>query len=221
MILFRAAPPSSYARMHFVGVASLGFSRVLLIVNELFGSTKTPKISRVDLCVDIPGLPVEFFRDGMTVERVRTVGFIRSPGATTLRYGSPSSRSYYIVCHKNWKAPKNEAGPPLTRIERRFRGKACPVITVERMELLRSYDPFEKVSLQAGSVSRRDAETGRALVNALALDRIRELGWSRQEAIQRGGLTVKRLLDRTAGGETDLPDLGRLYRTSVARWLDS
>ena len=149
-IVYRAVPPSKYVRLHFVGVASLGHSKVQAMVHDLFGSTPTPKISRIDLCVDFPGLTVEFFRDRMTVEGTKTVGFIRSPRATTLRYGSPSSRSHYVVYPRNWKVPKNEAGPPLTRIERRFRGKACPVRSVERLELLRSFDPFKKVRLEPG-----------------------------------------------------------------------
>ena len=177
----------------------------LLRIAELFGTDITKaRVQRLDLAIDVPEVPVAWFRDHVTVQYKRTLKEHICQKATadlqeSLSYGRRPNQ--IVIYDKQLQAESVHGisiGGTLTRVERRYGGKGLPKHLRDVGTLLESVvreKPFEIVRIR----------TGNATLSLTALD-----GLTAEELVSQAGYNVLR-------SQLSAPDLNQRLGHNRAR----
>jgi len=197
------------------------------------------RLARLDFAVDIPGIPVQWFRNHMCVPRKRQIKVMgineETPGdggrTTYFGGGADLIRLYDKETELRSKSfqPADAKGPDLTRIERQLRSGRIPREMTTLRDLnsnAEDFNPFASVVLLPGGKAQLNPRLyplRRYLegigLRQLVLDNDLQRVWNVLSACSRGNARrkLRQLSDFLPAGSLDfqVPDLFALYLRSL------
>jgi|GEM_PF-5738682 len=174
------------------------------------------KISRLDLCVDVYGYPLEYFKDCCNIKHKRHQEVYVS-SSKSLVYGKPPQR---ITIYERDKRDPSLKDQVVTRVESQCRGDKLPIHRLGQAEQLINHNPFEKIYFLQTDYNYTEIKNRREAKNFAYLKRLVE---------QYGINDARRIINKDGHFARDYekflirvnePDLFALYQTSIKKLLD-
>jgi len=214
-------------KIELIGVARLGLPRTAEIVEKIFPDLTRVTIYRIDLCVDILGIPPWYFVANTQFRGRQNFALYRSRGAVSfyLQFSSQRKLLFYdrlrlLRKQKHPLAVIFTAEDELTRIEVQMMGGAVPFKRFVDISRYAEIDVLKGLRF----ANLRINEDGLTPVKLLALYGLRWL-------VRRQGLQATSRMFPSATWkalqknylmhmrESEIPPIRRLMRDAVRRWL--
>jgi hypothetical protein len=214
-------------KIELIGVARLGLPRTEEIVEKIFPDLTRVTIYRIDLCVDILGIPPWFFVANTQFRGRQNFALYRSRGAVSfyLQFSSQRKLLFYdrlrlLRKQKHPLAAMFTAEDEITRIEVQLMGAAVPFKRFVDISRYAELDLLKGVRF----AKLRINEDGLTPVKLLALYGLRWL-------VRRQGLQATSRMFTSATWKalqktylthmqkSQIPPIRRLMRDAVRRWL--
>jgi len=236
-----------FTRNHKLGilrVAERSFEQIMTTIQQVFECDPLNlRLARIDFAVDVPGIPVKWFRNHMCVPRKRRVRVFglkpesKDDNSETIYFGSGADlvRVYDKVAEakaKHRQLPPGE-NTVLTRVERQCRSGRIPRVLTTLADLMHNattFNPFATVLLLSGGRCEPNIDdyllrtylegTGfRQLVIDYGLQQVRNMFGSRSRG--NASRKIRQLRDFLPPDPEglQLPDLFSLYVRSLNRQL--
>jgi hypothetical protein len=243
-ILHRSCRFNGSHKVAVLETAKMSLREMVVVIGSVFECDPwDSRVARLDLAVDVPGIPVHWFRKHMCVPRKRQIKVIgvkeesseEGDGTTYFGRGADLFRVYDKEAELRSRScqPADADGRALTRIERQFRSGRIP----SEMRTLRDlnsnaadFNPFASVVLLPGGKAQLDPRAyplRRYLegigLRQLVLDNDLQSVWNIVSARSRGNARrkLRQLSDFLPPDSPDfqVPDLFELYLRSLHRQL--
>jgi hypothetical protein len=214
-------------KIQFEDVAHLGLSRVWSIAKKIFGSLRHVKIYRVDLSVDINGIPLRDLALYCRLARVHNCRIERSGAVFSyyLRYTKNHKLLFYDkVAQLRAKYPalaeRFRRGQELTRVEVQLRSSALPYKYFSEIEKYKDLDLLSTISFWEWERKRADLKPIEALAADGLLGKINECGL--QMAMKAYSSPTAASLQKkffVRAPRAKFPDLNELLKRSIRDWM--
>lgn len=135
---------SGYHKIILIGVSSLGYFALLTTIRRIVRSLNGVVITRIDVCVDFPGVSLLSFVQNLYLPRAQGFRIFKSRKGST--YYFQSSKLKTILAYEKAKAPNHKKfyrpGTEITRFEVQLKNDAVPF---RRLSELNRYCAFDFV----------------------------------------------------------------------------